>query len=58
MAAGASRREWLDMIEVRTEAGIGSMLLLCLIPRMREALSGREGARALGLEMAGVVTVM
>lgn len=36
---GASRAERVDTIEVRVEAGMGSILLRWFIPRIREALS-------------------
>lgn len=39
---GGSRTERVETIEVRVEAGIGSILLRCWIPRMREALSARK----------------
>ena len=45
-------------MELRVEAGMGSMLRLCLMPRMREALSGRRWEGALGLEDGGVTTVI
>lgn len=54
----ASRNERVDMIELRVDAGMGSMLFLCLMPRILAALSGRREERGSGLEILGVVTVM
>lgn len=53
----ASRNERVDMIELRVDAGTGSILFLCLIPRILAALSGRR-ASGLLVEILGVVTVM
>jgi hypothetical protein len=56
---GRSRAERVETIEVRVEAGMGSMLLRCLIPRILEALSVRWlSERAFGTEPEGVDTVM
>ena len=55
---GGSRAERVETIELRVEAGMGSMLLLCLIPRIREALSVLCEERAFGLDIEGAVMVM
>ena len=41
VVGGAERAERAEASEVRLEAGMGSISLRCLMPRTREALSGR-----------------
>ena len=42
VGGAGSRRERVETMEVRVEAGTGSMERRCWMPRMREALSERE----------------
>lgn len=50
--------ERVETIELRAEAGMGSILLRCFMPRTREALSVRWWERGRGVVIAGEATVM
>ena len=56
--SGASRNERVDIIELRVDAGMGSILFLCLMPRILAALSGRVEVGLSGIEILGFETVM